>query len=59
MAAQPGHVSATRTDNQKVDDLDPMIIIRPALLAKDSALFGVTCAVLGAAVGTVATWALQ
>jgi membrane protein YqaA with SNARE-associated domain len=36
-----------------------MIIIRPALLAKDSALFGVTCAVLGAAVGTVATWALQ
>ena len=52
-------VSASRTDNRKVDDLDPMIIIRPALLAKDSALFGVTCAVLGAAVGALATWALQ
>ena len=38
--------------------LDPMIIVRPASVAPDSALLGATCAALGAAVGAAITWAL-
>jgi len=34
--------------------LDPMIIIRPAQIASDSVLFGVTCAVAGAIAGALA-----
>lgn len=41
------------------EPLDPMIIVRTAYVARDGGvLLGVTCAVLGAAVGALAMWAL-
>jgi len=39
--------------------LDPMIIIRPQFMARDGTTLGVTCAVLGAAVGALVAWALM
>lgn len=46
------------TSESGADSLDPMIIVRPASIAADSALLGVTCAVLGAVAGAAITWAL-
>ena len=39
--------------------LDPMIVIRPAFVAADSVVLGVTCAVLGTVAGALTTWALS
>lgn len=47
------------TSNTDAIPLDPMIVIRPALVAADSVILGVTCAVLGAVAGALATWALS
>lgn len=48
-AAPPGNI----------DDLDPMIIIRPQSLASVNLAFGVSCAVLGAIAGALLTnWLL-
>lgn len=39
--------------------LDPMIVIRPVSMARDSVALGVTCAVLGAVAGALVTLALS
>jgi hypothetical protein len=49
-------VSATRTDGRAVDDLDPMIIIRPGL--RSIVTTSLPWAVAGAAVGALITWSL-
>jgi hypothetical protein len=49
-------VSATRNDGKAVDDLDPMIIIRPGL--RSIVATGLPWAVAGAAVGALITWSL-
>lgn len=46
-------------ESGKAEPLDPVIIIRPALVAADSVALGVTCAVLGAVAGALVTWALS
>lgn len=43
------------TSDSSTDHLDPVIIIRPRSIAKDSMLFGVTCAVVGALAGALLT----
>lgn len=50
---------ATANPGKDVDDLDPMIIIRPKFMARDGTTLGVTCAVLGAAAGALVAWALM
>jgi hypothetical protein len=52
-------VKAEANAGKDVDDLDPMIIIRPKSMARDSTVLGVTCAVLGAMAGALLTWALR
>jgi len=49
-------VSATRNDGKPVEDLDPMIIIRPGL--RSIVTTSVPWAVAGAAVGALITWSL-
>jgi len=52
-------VKAEVNQGKEVDDLDPMIIIRPKFMARESTSLAVTCAVLGAVAGALITWALR
>jgi hypothetical protein len=52
-------VTATRSDGDNVDVLDPVIIIRPARNLEMDVALGVTCAVIGAIAGATATWAMS
>lgn len=45
----------TAEPKDKIDPLDPMIIIRPQSLAAVNVAFGVSCAVLGAVAGALIT----
>ncbi len=56
--AEGGTINCIR--DADIEPLDPMIIIRnKSGAASDSVILGVTCAVLGAVAGALATWALS
>jgi len=55
----PVKYTVTAEPQDKIDPLDPMIIIRPQSLAASNVAFGVSCAVLGAVAGALITaWLL-